>query len=156
MGPWIAFGVWSSALCVCACACGGSGFSVEEASKNPLDAISVGDVEDGGPSEASVIFDSGSDVLHGEDGEGREAAIAEDAEGDEGGYVVGVVIPSTVSSSTEGHQGKCCIPDTVMPPPGQIACATVLCTANCIPLVCSICPILTSGLNSYTVVCPAP
>jgi hypothetical protein len=73
-------------------------------------------------------------------------------------YVVGQVIPSTVNDDAGAvQQGRCCIPSTLTPPPGQVSCATVLCVANCVPLECGTCPDIGQyGSDSYTVICPAP
>jgi hypothetical protein len=143
-----------------AVACGGPSFSVESPTKGPLDAVSIGSetIDGGGESleEASALTVDAADAAV----EARAAEVDSGPSAKEGSapmYVVGVVIPSTENGNPgDARQGKCCIPDTVTPPVGQLACATTLCEANCIPIVCGTCPSLADPGNAFTVVCPAP
>lgn len=72
------------------------------------------------------------------------------------GYTLEAVIPSSANPAPpqDARQGTCCIPETLVPPAGQAACAEVYCQFNCVPIVCSTCPVISAG--SYTEVCPPP
>jgi len=129
---------------------------VPDAGTDPVDAgpdtgPDVADVLSNG-FEAGQVADSGPDASDAEP-EASSEASADPPDAGPFGYALGQIIPAT--QETGAPQSTCCIPETLTPPPGQVACATTFCEHNCVPVVCGTCPPVETG-GAYTMVCPAP
>lgn len=143
-------------------ACGGTSFSVAQGDDAlslppPAEAAADAAAEAAEASSDVVIVDAGADVPDvGTDAIDASPPVAAYVDAGPFGYAVGQVIPSSANPNPpqDARQGTCCIPETLMPPEGQAACAVVYCADNCVPIVCGDCPGTSGG--AYTQVCPAP